>query len=91
MLYWLCERADRPPTWPQLEHAICRNFGGLDDKNLDPLEEFKRRIPNREDPDLTHIPAEVRLPVANILFIFRIQLTVVLQCDWLKAWVINHL
>ena len=23
--------------------------------------------------------------------VFRIQLTVVLQCDWLRAWVINHL
>ena len=68
MLYWLCERADRPPTWPQLEHAICRNFGGLDDKNLNPLEEFKKKIPNREDPDLTHIPPEVRVPVENYSF-----------------------
>ena len=63
MLYWLCERADRPFTWPQLEHAIRRNFGGLDDKNLDPLEEFKKKIPNREDPDLTHIPPEVSFDV----------------------------
>ena len=56
MLYWLCEKSDRPgpPTWPQLEHAICRNFGGLDDQDFDPLEEFRKRIPNREDPDLIH-------------------------------------
>ena len=65
MLYWLCERSDRPPTWPQLEHAIRRNFGGLDDENFDPLEEFKKKIPNREDPDLTHIPPDVSVLVVD--------------------------
>ena len=61
MLYWLCEKSKipGPPTWSQLEHAIRRNFGGLDDQDFDALEEFRKRIPNREDPDLTHIPPEV--------------------------------
>ena len=32
------------------------------------------------------------IPSNNIcIAIFGIQLTVVLQCDWLRAWVINHL
>ena len=30
MLYWMCEKSNCPPTGPQLEHAIKRNFGGLD-------------------------------------------------------------
>jgi hypothetical protein len=59
MLYWLCEKSDRYPTWPQLEHVIRRNFGGLEDEHFVPLEEFKERMPNREIPDLTQIPPEV--------------------------------
>ena len=31
MLYWMCERCDRPPTGRQFEHAIKRNFGGYFD------------------------------------------------------------
>ena len=33
MLYWMCEKSECPPTGPQLEHAIKRNFGGLDSFN----------------------------------------------------------
>ena len=29
--------------------------------------------------------------VCTRIYSIRIQLTVVLQCDWLRAWVINHL
>ena len=59
MLYWLCEKSDRYPTWPQLEHVIRRNFGGLEDEGFVPLEEFRKRMPNREIPDLALIPPEV--------------------------------
>ena len=31
MLYWMCERCDRPPTGRQFEHVIKRNFGGYFD------------------------------------------------------------
>ena len=42
MLYWMCEQSGHPPSQPQIEHAIKRNFGGLE--TLDPLEEFERFI-----------------------------------------------
>ena len=44
MLYWMCEKSGVSPTWSQLEHAICRNFGGMELDELDTLEEFKRQI-----------------------------------------------
>ena len=40
MLYFMCEKSNRPPTGPQLEHAIKRNFGGLESQTLNPFEEF---------------------------------------------------
>ena len=61
MLYWMCEKSGLPPTWPQLEHAICRNFGGMESDELDPLEEFKQRIHIRGVPDLQPIPQEVHV------------------------------
>ena len=33
--------------------------------NVDPIEEFRRRIPDGEDPDLIHIPLEVSVPAVN--------------------------
>ena len=44
MLYWMCAKTKIPPTGQQLEHAIKRNFGGLDDKDLKPHEEFMKKI-----------------------------------------------
>lgn len=40
MVYKLAEERRREPRWPQIEHAIRRNFGGLDE--IDPVEVFKR-------------------------------------------------
>ena len=59
MLYWMCEKSNLPPTGPQLKHAICRNFGGMESDELDTLEEFKRYIPVSDPPDLQSIPEEV--------------------------------
>ena len=59
MLYWMCEKSGLPPTWPQLEHAICRNFGGMESDELDTLEEFKRQIDISSTPDLQSIPQKV--------------------------------
>ena len=61
MLYWMCEKSRLPLTWPQLEHAIYRNFGGMESDKLDPLEEFKQRIHIRGVPDLQSIPKEVHI------------------------------
>ena len=62
MMYWMCEKSGKPPTWPQLEHAIRRNFGGLDEATLDPLDEFRRNLPGIKQPvDLIEVPPEVAL------------------------------
>ena len=45
MLYWMCHKSNRPPTELQLEHAIRRNFGGLEQEDLDPLEIFEQHLP----------------------------------------------
>ena len=51
MLYWMCQKSQKPPTGPQLQHAIKRNFGGLED--FDTFKIFKRFLKNIEDqPDL---------------------------------------
>ena len=42
MVYKLAEERGREPRWPQIEHAIRRNFGGLDE--IDPVEVFKRHF-----------------------------------------------
>ena len=56
MLYWMCEKSGLPPTGPQLQHAICRNFGGMESDELNTLEEFQRYIPSMVSPDLQSIP-----------------------------------
>ena len=67
MLYWMCDKSGSPPTWPQLEHAIQRNFGGLDGTTLDPLEEFMKNLPcNKEPPNLTDVPPEVWSVVIHV-------------------------
>ena len=64
MLYWMCDKSGVGPTWPQLEHAIRRNFGGLDADDFDPVKEFMAGIPDREvpfRPNMTNIPKIVSL------------------------------
>lgn len=56
----MCNQSGNPPTWPQFEHAIRRNFGGLDGKELDPIEEFRKNLPSSTEPlDLTDVSPEV--------------------------------
>ena len=45
MLYWMCDKSQSPPTGRQLEHAIRRNFGGLDEQNFNSLDIFSRELP----------------------------------------------
>ena len=64
MLYYMCEKSNYPPTWQQLEHAIRRNFGGLEYENWSPFEEFERQIVmSRELPDLSGISPEVMFKI----------------------------
>ena len=46
MLYWMCHKSNRAPTELQLEHALRRNFGGLEQEDLNPLEIFKQHLPS---------------------------------------------
>jgi hypothetical protein len=58
----MCQKTYRPLTWPQLEHAIKRNFGGLEPDTWSPYGEFTRQIKvNRKPPDLANIAEEVCL------------------------------
>ena len=59
MLYWMCKKSNRNLTWPQLKHAIMRNFGGLNE--VDTLEVFnkiKNKLP--QSPQLENVPEEVK-------------------------------
>lgn len=42
MLYWMIEKTKQPLTMRQLEHAVRRNFGGLDE--VDAIGIFKKNI-----------------------------------------------
>lgn len=56
MLYWMCEKTGMPPSRQQLNHAIKRNFGGLEDEHVDPVREFTSRI---TVPEIKDFPPEV--------------------------------
>ena len=53
MLYWMCKKSrSRPLTWPQMKHAIMRNFGGLKSEEVDPFQEFCKQLNMaEEEPD----------------------------------------
>ncbi|XP_064634464.1 E3 ubiquitin-protein ligase rnf213-alpha-like [Lineus longissimus] len=44
MVYAFAEKSRAEPTWHQLEHAVRRNFGGIE--NVDPVEVFRKKFPN---------------------------------------------
>ena len=44
MITSFCKKSELPPTWYELQHAIKRNFGGLD--KLDPVRVFDKHITN---------------------------------------------
>lgn len=67
MLYWMCDKTKREPNGLQLEHALRRNFGGLEELRHDhehaesrvginPIAIFKKYIDciGREPSDMTH-------------------------------------
>uniref|UniRef100_A0A1X7TWB5 RZ-type domain-containing protein n=1 Tax=Amphimedon queenslandica TaxID=400682 RepID=A0A1X7TWB5_AMPQE len=54
MLYWMCKKSGMQLTGPQLQHAIKRNFGGLDLEDIDTYSIFKSHLKNLEhEPDLS--------------------------------------
>ena len=56
----MCEQSGVRPTWQQLEHAIKRNFGGLESEDLDPFKEFEKCIVmDHALPDLSTFPEKV--------------------------------
>ena len=58
MLYWMCKETEgKRLQWPQIKHAIMRNFGGLESTRVNPLDEFKRQLKLSED--ITQADAEV--------------------------------
>ncbi len=58
MLYYMCQKSNRLPTRAQLEHAIRRNFGGLETEELNPFKEFEDLINITKDQDLSDVPIE---------------------------------
>ena len=43
MVYKIAEELDREPAWKEIERAIRRSFGGLDD--IDPVKFFGKQFP----------------------------------------------
>ena len=63
MLYWMCKRSrGHFLTGPQLEHAIKRNFGGLESNTFSPVNIFKAAIDFKDSqhwPKFSAISEEV--------------------------------
>ena len=54
----MCEKSNAHPlNWQSLEHAIRRNFGGLE--QFDPVEVFRNCIKHPADPKFGSIPDQV--------------------------------
>ena len=64
----MCAKTRLPLTGPQLLHAINRNFGGLEDKNVEPVQEFVEKLPNTifNPPDLSNVRVEVSCTIMSI-------------------------
>ena len=69
MLYWFCNIVQESPqcnnvtlpTGTQIKHAIMRNFGGMNDDRVTPLNIFLKKLSGTIgiDVDLTLIPTRV--------------------------------
>ena len=51
MLYYMCNQTGLPPSNAQLEHAVKRNFSGLESDVLDPYEIFMRHMPRSDEKE----------------------------------------
>ena len=60
MLYVMIKKTNQPLTMKQLEHAVKRNFGGLDSNKVDAVGIFKKNI------HITDVPPDIEdLTVSN--------------------------
>lgn len=76
MLYWMCKKSERPLTGLQLQHAIKRNFGGLDVEEIDTYGIFKEDLRTLEqESDLID---EVSFVIARYV---RMQLNFSSHCE----------
>ena len=58
----MCKKANSKLTWQQMEHAVKRNFGGLAAEDLDPFNEFSKRVGmDRDLPNLEFVHENVSL------------------------------
>ena len=94
MLYWMCERSGGLPlSGPQLEHAIKRNFGGLESKTFIPEEIFKTAIDfsdPRHWPDFSTISEEVRPATLELLSAISIVIFCYMFVFYFKIWFILY-
>ena len=81
MLYWMCERTGNPPTEKQLEHAIKRNFGGLE--KLDTYKIFMTHLGNI---DFT-IPPEVSRKIKKTYYLFIVSRIIICSILTVHHWV----
>ena len=58
MLYYMCSQTGLPPSNSQLEHAIKRNFSGLESDVLDPYKIFMRHMPRSDEKDAFLAPTD---------------------------------
>ncbi|KAJ7339384.1 hypothetical protein OS493_005779 [Desmophyllum pertusum] len=65
MVYSIAAKSGQTPRWHQLEHAIKRNFGGLIEG--EPLEIFKRYLPETDDDDVAETSKTIRLIEASLV------------------------
>ena len=55
MLYWMIYKTNRPLTMKQLEHAVRRNFGGLDNNEVDAVNIYKKNV------HIADVPSDVEV------------------------------
>ena len=59
MLYWMINKTNQPLTIKQLEHAVKRNFGGLDNNEVDAVNIFKKNV------HITDVPSDIEDPTVS--------------------------
>jgi hypothetical protein len=58
MVYSIAAEKKDKPSWTELEHAIRRNFGGLDE--IDAVEIFRKHV---TDDDMMQVPSQEMMTV----------------------------
>ena len=72
MVYKIAEELDREPAWKDIERAIRRSFGGLDD--LDPVKFFGEQFPQARGLTVRKQPALDGITRCVILLVTQFEL-----------------